>query len=269
MKRALSAMLSACLTMALIGPLAAQKVEWKQVANPLPKGLNMPQGMRAEILGIELGDSFAEAKAKLEKFRLESVQAPEALQERDVTIRFGDVGFPYVPTIIAKRYIKGATARNAHESLQVIFSAPSSGQQVIGIKRDVTYPEIADQPLVSGILASLREKFKAEPIRIADLKYIIVFDNGQPYRPPSDDNTCNAAYGDLSQGGAHLSNRSGRCDVYLRFEYRWGVSDNHAKDFSIILSDNERTKLTKEADMGFLRSYIKDLQSRGGAAPKL
>ena len=53
-----------------------QKIEWKQTVNQ-PKGQNMPQGVTADILGIEAGDGYAGAKAKLEKLKNEGFRQPQ------------------------------------------------------------------------------------------------------------------------------------------------------------------------------------------------
>jgi len=50
--------------------LHAQQIEWKQVQNT-PKGLNLPQGIQLDILGITLGESFDEVKPKFEKLLAE------------------------------------------------------------------------------------------------------------------------------------------------------------------------------------------------------
>lgn len=47
-----------------------QGIEWKQTLN-IPKGQNLSRE-RADILGIEIGDTYAEAKAKLQKLVLEA-----------------------------------------------------------------------------------------------------------------------------------------------------------------------------------------------------
>ncbi|MFT4117899.1 hypothetical protein [Bradyrhizobium sp.] len=49
---------------------AQQQIQWKQVTN-LPKGLNLPQAMSIDILGIQLGDTYPEVKSKLEKLAAE------------------------------------------------------------------------------------------------------------------------------------------------------------------------------------------------------
>lgn len=73
MQRGLCAAAGMTLAFALCNPASAQQqVEWKQTLN-MPKGINLPKDVRGEILGIELGDTYAEAKPKLEKLLTESV----------------------------------------------------------------------------------------------------------------------------------------------------------------------------------------------------
>jgi hypothetical protein len=49
----------------------AQQIEWSQTLN-LPKGLNLPQGVKGDMLGIELGESYAQVKARIEAIRQET-----------------------------------------------------------------------------------------------------------------------------------------------------------------------------------------------------
>lgn len=49
-----------------------QDIRWTQTIN-VPKGQNMPRD-RADILGLELGDTYEEAKAKLQKLAAEGIQ---------------------------------------------------------------------------------------------------------------------------------------------------------------------------------------------------
>jgi hypothetical protein len=53
------------------GVLAQQPIEWKQTIN-LAKGLNLPKDLKLDILGIEPGSTYAEAKAVLERLLAES-----------------------------------------------------------------------------------------------------------------------------------------------------------------------------------------------------
>ena len=77
MKRALGAVGGIMLALAGAGAAHAQKqIEWKQVYN-MPKGLNQPKGVSLDILGIELGDTYAEVKAKLTKLLAETAAPPK------------------------------------------------------------------------------------------------------------------------------------------------------------------------------------------------
>ncbi|MEA2902774.1 MAG: hypothetical protein QOI12_161 [Alphaproteobacteria bacterium] len=71
MKRMLCAGAAATLLVAVAATSHAQQdIQWKQTIN-LPKGLNLPKDIIADILGIQFGDTYAEAKPKLEKLLAE------------------------------------------------------------------------------------------------------------------------------------------------------------------------------------------------------
>ncbi|WP_375415551.1 hypothetical protein [uncultured Bradyrhizobium sp.] len=57
-------------------------IQWKQTIN-VPKGLNLPRDTKVDILGIELGDTYDEVKAKLERLLAEST--PPKPKEPPVT----------------------------------------------------------------------------------------------------------------------------------------------------------------------------------------
>ena len=135
-----------------------QEIEWKQTIN-MPKGQNMPRD-RADILGIELGDSYEEAKTKLQKLAAEGVQ-PKAQTmtpaERAVARMNGERSAPppmreekriynlkapganstisasFVQTVNINRALVSGSGKKYSETVAVIFSAPSSGHQVIGV----------------------------------------------------------------------------------------------------------------------------------------
>jgi len=277
--------------------MAQQDIVWKQVVNT-PKGLNMPTGVKADILGIEVGESYAEAKPKLERLLAEAVKPPprtEAqkrsaemmgessappVQEKKAVFRFSTPGSSsftaasFVNEIVLRRELPGTTKQNITENITVVFSAPSSGSQVLGIARTIDYPAEGDQPRLSELMGQLKEKFRASPQTYElgpSIKYVFQFDNGRVAVPPKPYSEYCALYYAASQSNVIPGiNRTGDCDVVLFVEVRYGISKDHVKTVKFTLSDNERTKANVGADFAFFDSYVKNLQTQTkGAAPKL
>lgn len=276
-----------------------QKIEWKQTVNQ-PKGQNMPQGVTADILGIEAGDGYAGAKAKLEKLKNEGFRQPQrqmsdaqraaaevmgshnpdpVLQESTMMFNLRPPGAgslmlqgSYVGQVLLRRELPGSTRQNITEVITVKFSAPSSGQQVLGVQRQISYPTPGDQPKISDILASLKAKFKTDFYQASAINniYRAQFDGGRSIVPKGDlSMACQPQYDVRDQASAQNINRSGQCDVLMQVAFNKGISPDHASSVIFTLSDNERAKTDLAADFAYLDSYLKTLQSSGGAAPKL
>lgn len=297
MQRVIGAVAGTALSLALCGPVAAQqKIEWKQTIST-PKGLNMPQGVTADILGIEVGDTYEEAKAKIKKLADEGYrQPPQQMTEAqrnaaemmgtrnrdpeisESTIRFNfgggnvTVQGSYVGKINLQRELPGSARDNLVETVAVKFSAPSSGQQVLGLSRRIIYPTQGDQPRISEILSSLKAKFKTDfylADRINSI-YRAQFDNAKSVVPGGDLlMACQPQYEAIDQVAAAKINLTGQCDVVMQVAFNIGISKDHASSVTFTLSDNERTKTDLAADFAFVDSYVKGLQSRSGSAPKL
>jgi hypothetical protein len=291
----------AAATIALSGVAPAQQVEWKQMIN-LPKGLNLPKGVHANILGIELGDSYAEAKAKLQKLLAEA-PPPKAKVIKDPMLRMelenaaemsgADTRPPiretkrtifvnargggprieisYVGMIQLTRELPGAGSQKIQDGLILEFSAPSSGHQVVAIDRRVIYSAQGDQPLVSDLVQALKKKFHDRPYIAASNSgqtQIYVFNNGQPVvAPPGDSGigACGIRYAMNSMNQARELNRinaNGQCDVSLDISINYGISKNHASALTFVLTDNERGKQNLAADYAFFSGYVKSLQEK-------
>jgi len=278
---------------------ADQEIQWKQVVN-VPKGANQPQGVSVDILGLELGDTYAQAKAKLEKLAAEtgtpkasapptsaaammqrqlgqmSGAADDARPLREVvnTMRLqtpgGFLTASYTGQIHLERKLPGSTPQGIRESIQVWLSAPSSGHQVIGVVRSMTFYENADQPRVSELIARLSEKLKTRP-QVFERKFRFQYNDGQAYVPPNPTViTCSVDMSANSPDAARNANRQGNCDVILDVSVGPGISEDHAKSLEFTLSDNERTRQNVSADFQFFSNYARSLQSApGGAGPKL
>jgi hypothetical protein len=259
----------------------AQQIDWKQTIN-LPKGLNMPQGVSADILGIQLGDTYEEASAKLEKIKAEANAPAESDKKIGKTERIIQLATPG-GNLIKASYIGALRldvdrmrgSPKGSETVQVFFSAPSSGYQVLGVKRVLTYSNQQEQIRISDLVAALKAKYKSEPQVYpagGTTKYLFQFDNGRAFVPPNAKPwTCGIHIsGSLDEVNVKRFNEYGFCDVILHVEVRTGISNDHAQAVTFWLADNERTKQNVLADYAFFNGYARQYQQRsGGAAPKL
>lgn len=291
--------LAAALLLAMAGVCQAQEIEWKQTLN-IAKGQNISRD-RADMLGIEFGDTYAEAKAKLQKLASEGIQpkAPSgsamermrvehrmqalgaaptlSLREEQSVFQFRAPGHSqivratYVATIKLDRKLKGSGEKPIQEYITIHFSAPSSGHQVVALNRSIHYPE-QDQPRVSEVLAQLKAKYKGEPQVEFGTRYVYQFNDGQPYTPPTRPVMpclpATNAMGNLD--GIRTLNKDGICDVVLLLDVNHGISRDHASALMFSFADNERIRANGTADYAFVQSYINSLQTNTrGTPPKL
>lgn len=280
---------------------AQQEVEWKQTLTT-PKGANVPRD-RADILGIELGDTYAEALAKLRKLFDEGVQKkpsdvqpkprrsgrmPEDEPEPIVPVKEEKNNFRYQPAgsaliftanyvarLTMTRELKGVTDRPVDEKIVVFLSSPASGHQVIGIERWIDYRTNGDQPRVSEVLTQVSAKMKAQPhvYMVSDQgQYTFQFNDGKPVVPSGSGPllTCYPHHTTNDAKAVPQINRSGDCDALFFIKVGFGISRDHAKFIQFVLSDNDRTKANLSADFAFVQDYIRGLGERTrGAPPKL
>lgn len=280
---------------------AQNEVEWKQTTST-PKGANMPRD-RANILGIELGDTYEDAKAKLLKLYEEGVQpkaaflteeqrrrnrfsgtsAPEPMEEEKSVFRLQPPGSQfmwtasYVAKLTMKRQMKGVTDRATDETFTVYLSAPASGHQVIGIERSINYYTNGDQPRVSEVLAQANAKMKAQPhvYFVSDQgHYTYQFNDGKPVVPSGNGNapllTCRPQHRTTNANEVPQINPAGNCDALFFIQTQFGISRDHARSIDFVLSDNDRAKANLGADFAFVRDYVRGLGERTrGAPPKL
>jgi len=275
-----------------------QEVEWKQTLS-VPKGAHMPRD-RADILGIELGDTYAEVKEKLTKIWEEGVQpktgrkyfdnhtltekterAPIPVKEEKAIFRLDAPGSQmiatasYVKRLEMERHLQSSVPdRATHDKIQVYLSAPASGHQVIGINRTISYQNEQDQPRVSEILDQLGRKMKGQPhVRLVGSSgdYTFQFDQGDPVlQTTSGESICFPKHESGNAEDIQRTNPQGTCDAMLRLTVQFGLSRDHARHLTFILSDLERTKANRAADFAFVRSYVRSMQERTrGTAPKL
>jgi len=294
------AVLAAALSLTALNTASAQQanqVEWKQTFN-MPKGTNLPPGVRADTLGIELGDTYAEAKAKLAQLASEGVQAApdkRSMSQRMIDRNMGRSERPpvtesqvvfrlqgpggnviaaaYVAEAKLERELPGSGPQKLTEIVTLYFSAPSSGHQVIGIERLVAYPTNADQPRASDLLGPLKAKYKSEPqVSASDTTttYKFQFNDGKPFVSPPRIVACDARFKISEEREIPSINPNKDCDVVALVRVVHGISRDHAKSLTFTLADNERAQANIAADFDFFGSYVSDLQNRTrGAPPKL
>jgi hypothetical protein len=271
-------------SLAIVASAHGEDIEWSQTLN-LPKGLNLPKDVSADILGIELGEPYASAKVKLEKLYRESPAAPQKKKidevERGISMVLpsrGSITARFPGQIDLTTITPGKGRLPIEERVSVFVSAPPSGQQVIGIERAIEYPEHADQPRVSELLDRLKAKFKAEPVvnpKGGAVEYTFVFVKGRAVDPRQlTIVTCNADYGiqnmPTNSNDVPRMNAEGKCDIVLRLTIAYGLSADHVKRVTFAFSDSERTKANLTADYAFFGNYVKRLQDgTKGAGPKL
>lgn len=258
-------------------PSRAEDIIWKQVQS-IAKGEGLPQGVRGDIRGIGLGDTYADAKARIEALRSEAnVPAADAkLKETQTVFQLPTPHGSITASYVGKIQLEVRTAQpRGDDYITVRLSAPSSGHQVYAIERLLIYSEQNDQPRISEVAASLKEKLRAEPLVIKgpeSVTYRFQFDDGTPWiTNPQPFTDCSAVTADtIEQSRIAAINDKGVCDVVFEMEATYGISDDHIESVWFRLTDNDRMKANLTADFGFFQTYIDELRARtAGSAPKL
>ncbi|HRK68420.1 MAG TPA: hypothetical protein PKY73_12775 [Hyphomonas sp.] len=263
----------------------ADEIQWKETQN-IPKGLNFPEDVTGDILGIEIGDSYAEAKAKLEKLKAESPPdfggKPDATIAESTEVIFlplpgkGRIEAEMVGNIRLERAWLGKGQLRITENLTVWLSAPSSGHQVHGLERWLHYREQADQVSIPEMLAKLEQKFGATPVMkfqgSESVQYLWRFDDRKLQNGLNKElkRSCGFASGfTVQQNEVENLNPTGDCDAALEVQFTYGISENHAKGVRFQLFDIERIKSNLTADFAFFDTYVEELRTQASPAPKL
>ena len=256
----------------------AAEMQWKQTLD-IPVGKGMPQGVSADILGIQIGDSYDVAKSKVEKIIAGQPDGAKAsMQEFFRAFQMQVHGGEFVETKYPSQLqlkIDGGTTE-VDEEIHLHFSAPSSGAQLYSIERHIWYNKHEVQPRISDLLASLTQKYKATPFDyVADGSSVtraFVFDDGRALTPAPNTKTDCTAMGALPDTEDYLRtiNYSGKCDIVLSLQTDYGISDDHAEYIRFDLGDAERAKANAQADYQYFRDYVSGLASgTAGTGPKL
>lgn len=258
-------------------PSAAEEIVWKQV-QAIARGEGLPQGVRGDIRGIELGATYTEAKARIEALRSEAnVPAADAkLKETQTVFQLPTPHGSITAAYVGKVQLEIRTSQpRGDDYITVRFSAPSSGHQVYSIERLLIYSDQKDQPRISEVAASLKKKFQAEPLVIKgpeSVTYRFQFDGGKAWLTnPQPFTDCSAVTADtIEQSRIAAINDKGICDVVFEMEATYGISDDHIESVWFRLTDNDRMKANLTADFGFFQTYIDKSRARtAGSAPKL
>lgn len=278
--------------------VAQHKIEWQDVMKS-PKGMNLPAGLKADILGIELGDSYAELKPKLDALVAEALNKPRGpvsndarmlaeltgdamsgpMTELKIVIRSSQAPganalAEYVGQINIRREMPGTRKISVIDYLTLRLSAPSSGHQVLGMERYIDTRDEENHYRVEDVMGGLKAKFKSEPvITRSDAQstlYRFQFNNGQAVAGNPVNLNCVAQY-DLKESNAIARiNPTGECDVVLLVNVVHGISKAHARSVRMALSDNERTKANVTADFKYIQGKLNEfLNQPRGTAPKL
>ncbi len=260
--------------------LAGQEIKWSQTLN-IPKGQGLPKGVRAEIIGIEVGDTYADAKRKLQALKKQLPQGDEGrITETQSFFRlpiatgsFIESKFPSLVKLTIRRRAPRAT-----DTITLYLTAPSSGAQVIGIDRLIQRYEHKDQIRIPEFATAISEKFGAKPTIQGDSNSIVFhryhFDDGRAVAAsPNASTTCPVSYW-LGLGKSEREvpkiNKGGNCDIVLQVQFTYGISKDHAQAVWFHMIDAERAKANHLADYKYMRDYLAKLRrGTSGQAPKL
>lgn len=259
----------------------ADEIQWTQTQN-IEKGVNFPDNLKADILGLETGDSYAEAKAKLEKLKAETAPVPGYAAPKIMELKQGfylsaDSGqrieIAYVGAIKLDRHLQGQDSRGISEMIKVHLSAPSSGHQVVAVERLLSYHGAKDQIRISELVDNIKEKFGPEPQitkSASGSNYLWQFNERQPFSSNRRHHIpCNYIYTGENVNADEVKNinRDGECDAAFKVDFNHGISGEHALSVWFKIYDGERLKSNLAADYAFFDTYVERLRARTGAAP--
>lgn len=266
---------------------AQQQIEWKQVINTA-KGANLPKDVKGDILGIELGESFASARPKLEALKKDGGAhglADEPIwREFKTGMRSGTHGGTWIdasyPGMISlSRSFKGTGELpvGMQDEVSVVSSAPSSGSQVVSIRRTISITEKKGQVRISDLVKDLTDKFKSAPQitkQSSQAQYWWQFNDGKAFAVKGGQQDPFMCWGkgmpNLNEEDVVKVNPNGQCDVLLEVMFNFGISEDHAASIIFELTDLERTKANLTADYGFFKTYTESfIKGTSGARPKL
>ena len=253
------------------GAAAEDKIVWRQVFT-YDASQSEPAGVSLDILGIAIGDTFADAKAKLERIAQENGGNDKVkIVESFFRLPTGSGAF------IQTKFPSILKLRTSVGEISVYVSSPASGAQVYGVERLLSYYDKTKQVKISTLIPQVAEKYGVAPGISSEfgnaLSYRIQFDNRQAVDTVSDPTSQCSARGMRVWGQTERDlnriNPKGDCDVIIDIEFNRGISKDHAKAIGFYVADLERAKAVLTADYQYFRDYIEQLKSGGGETPKL
>lgn len=246
----------------------------------MPIGENFPTGVTGDFRGLKLGESYDAVKPKLEAIRSES-----GVAEDESSVSEGEMAL-LLPAAngssIEARYKQllklelTPSSSLTYDTINAYFSAPSSGSQLVGLYRSISYGRTENQPKISDVLAGLADKFGG-PLPLgydfgSSVRYQANFDDGTIWSEETPNQSCQLwMTGSLDMDERMIAeiNPTGRCDIVLNVEFRRGISPDHAETIIMTLSDNARGATTLQTDFQYLMDYMNGRVEQGGTAPAL
>jgi hypothetical protein len=264
---------SACV-LALLGgtsaPVLGQELAWSETQN-LPKGLNLPDGVSLDVLGIAIGDTYETTRARLEALRAE---APDAGPVQEMKTQYflntggGTISAEFVGELRLSRTAPGTGSTS--EDIAVRFTAPSSGSQVVAIERKLDAGSQGEQMRLGQLLDAVAAKLGGPADDIGGGRYRYQFDGGRRAAAEGQYECYDFAKTWHDEGTLDVINKDGTCDAVYDVLFSEGISDDHARAVTFTVYDNERAKANLAADYAFFNAYVADYQkSVGGVAPAL
>lgn len=156
-----------------------------------------------DILGLELG---ASAQAATELLKKEFGSEPDVM-ETAIHLNYRSIPMQteaYVGGLTINRQYDSAQAGH-YDSMTVGLSPPTTDNVVVGIRRNVKYPDALSAPLVSDVLQQLEKKYgKPSSLVNGGHKLIVkwVFDGSR--QVPCNRNNCWTAMADFDPGKINL-----------------------------------------------------------------
>jgi hypothetical protein len=247
----------------------AQDTQWTTELD-LPLGLNVPDGISFDVLGIAPGMTYDVVKAKLEELAAGRAQVQETITTFALAgneFRSVEISFP------SEMELRLYTEDNVEEIYRAWFSAPSSGHQMLLLSRNIYYKVPDREPRISEVLAAMTNKYGGEPVLkpFASYEWTWRYADGA-YIPQE------TGMGDCSgiisryEGPANAAsiNDRGVCDLLVTIRASGGISDDHASNIVIHLSDYERARQNMVTDYEFFDTYLDRIRDNtAGEAPKL
>ena len=126
-------------------PASAEQVMLRQTAQPT---VYRPSGRAVDVLGISPGMAPDAVRAILEK------------QYGDVNTIQENMGLEYRGVVVAtQNYITRMTARKGGDDIVVWFGTPTTGNSVVEVTRQLTFPNSTQAPFLAEVRKSMTDHY--------------------------------------------------------------------------------------------------------------